>query len=192
MLALEPLGPIHRIDVERFHRMIEAGCFNDGDRVELIDGELRDMPPIGPPHGGTTSSLNMILTPKLAGRAIVSVQGPLVLSDGTEIYPDLAVLRLREDCYRRSNPTAEDVLLVIEVADSSLALDQGIKLANYARADIHRYWIVDLRHRALHDYRDPDRFQQRYRQLHSLTSGAIEVDIAGVRINLSVAEVFPD
>ncbi len=99
MPALDLLNPIHRLDVGRFHRMIDAGCFDPGDRVELIDGELRDMPPIGPPHGGTTNTLTMTLVPRLAGKAIVSVQGPLMLDDGTELYPDLTVLRQREDYY---------------------------------------------------------------------------------------------
>jgi Uma2 family endonuclease len=190
--ALDVLNPIHRIDVERFHRMIEAGCFGDGDRVELIDGEMRDMSPIGPPHGGTTDTLTMILAPKLAGKAILRVQGALVLDDGTELYPDLSVLGLRDDFYRQANPTGDDALLVIEVADSSLPLDQGIKLAKYASAGIRRYWVVDLRHRTLHDYRDPDRCQRRYRQLHSVTAGNLSVDIAGVKVTVAVAEVFPN
>lgn len=83
MLAHDLDSPIHRISVEQFHRMIEAGCFGDGDRVELIDGEMRDMTPIGPPHQGTTDSLNMRFATALARRAIVRVQGPVVLDDGT-------------------------------------------------------------------------------------------------------------
>ncbi|NCA89741.1 MAG: Uma2 family endonuclease [Gammaproteobacteria bacterium] len=191
MFAPDVLNPIHRIDVKRFHRMIEAGCFGDGDRVELIDGEMRDMTPIGPPHGGTANALNLLLTLRLAGKAIVSVQGPLALDDGTELYPDLAVLQHRDDFYRQANPTGDNALLVIEVADSSLSLDQGPKLAKYARAGIRRYWVVDLRHRTLHDYRDPDCFQGRYRQLHSLTTGDLSLDIAGVQLRVAVAEIFP-
>ena len=192
MFAPDVLNPIHRIDVERFHRMIEAGCFGDGDRVELIDGEMRDMTPIGPPHGGTANALNLLLTLRLAGKAIVSVQGPLALDDGTELYPDLAVLQHRDDFYRQANPTGDNALLVIEVADSSLSLDQGPKLAKYAHAGIRRYWVVDLRHRTLHDYRDPDRFQGRYRQLHSLTTGDLSLKIAGVQVRVAIAEIFPD
>jgi len=192
VFAPNVLNPIHRIDVERFHRMIEAGCFGDSDRVELIDGEMRDMTPIGPPHGGTANALNLLLTLNLAGKAIVSVQGPLVLEDGTELYPDLAVLQRRDDFYRQANPTGDDALLVIEVADSSLSLDQGLKLTKYARAGIRRYWVVDLPHHTLHDYRDPDRFQGRYRQLHSLTAGDISLDIAGVQISVALAEIFLD
>jgi Uma2 family endonuclease len=192
VLAIDAHNPIHRIDVERFHRMIEAGCFGDSDRVELIDGEMRDMSPIGPPHGGTTDILTMILAPKLDGNAILRVQGALVLDDGTELYPDLSVLELRDDFYRQANPTGDDALLVIEVADSSLPMDQGIKLAKYASVGIRRYWVVDLRHRTLHDYRDPDRIQRRYRQRHSVTAGNLGLDIAGVKVTVAVAEVFPD
>ena len=172
--------------------MIEAGCFGDGDRVELIDGEMRDMTPIGPPHGGTTDSLTMILAPKLVGKAILRIQGALDLEDGTELYPDLAVLQRRDDFYRQANPTGDDALLVIEVADSSLSLDLGLKLTKYARAGIRRDWVVDLPHRTLHDYRDPDRFQGRYRQLHSLTAGNISLDLAGVPLSIAIAEIFPD
>jgi len=192
MQALDLGNPLHPISVEQFHRMIEAGCFGDGDRLELIDGEMRDMPPIGPPHGGTTDALTMVFAPKLAGRAIVRVQGALVLDDGTELYPDLSVLRPRDDYYRKGNPTGDDVLLVIEVADSSLTLDLRTKPAKYARAGIRRYWVVDLRHRTLHDHRDPDRRGRRYRQLHCLTTGNLSVDLAGVQVTLPLAEVFPD
>ncbi len=190
MEAIDTLNPIHRISVEQFHRMIEAGVFADSDRVELIDGEMRDMPPIGPPHGGSTNSLTMIFAPKLAGRAIVSVQGPLILDDGTEVYPDLMVLKPRQDGYRKSNPTGGDVLLVIEVADSSLSLDLTVKLAKYARAGIRRYWVADIKHRTIHDHRDPDRFGQRYRQLHSVTEGALPIVIDGIEIQVGIDDLF--
>ncbi|NEX20258.1 Uma2 family endonuclease [Thiorhodococcus mannitoliphagus] len=191
MEAFDIHSPIHRISVDQFHRMIDAGVFADGDRVELIDGEMRDMSPIGPPHGGSTNSLTMIFAPPLAGVAIVSVRGPLVLDDGTEVYPDLMVLKQRDDRYARSNPTAEDVLLLVEVADTSLALDTGVKLAKYARAGIRRYWVADIPHRTLHDYRDPDRFGQRYRQLHSLREGLLDILIEGIEIRVETAELFP-
>lgn len=191
MEAFDIQSPIHRVNVDQFHRMIDAGVFGDGDRVELIDGEMRDMTPIGPPHRGTTDTLNMLFTPPLAGVAIISVQGPLMLDDGTEVYPDLMILKRRDDCYARSNPTAEDVLLVIEVADSSLALDTGVKLAKYARAGVRRYWIADIPHRTLHEYRDPDRFGGRYRQLHSRGEGSLVIAIEGVEIPVDIADLFP-
>lgn len=190
MEAIDTINPIHRISVDQFHRMIEAGLFTDGDRVELIDGEMRDMAPIGPPHGGCTDDLTMILAPQLAGKAIVRVQGPLALDDGTEVYPDLLALKQRDDGYRRSNPTGEDVLLVVEVADSSLTMDLGVKLAKYARAGIRRYWVVDVKNCNFHDHRDPDRFGRRYRQLHSLTEGSLSVTIEGVDIQVDIGDLL--
>jgi Uma2 family endonuclease len=192
MNALDIDNPIHRISVDQFHRMIEAGCFGDGDRVELLDGEMRDMPPIGPPHGGSTNTLNAIFTPALAGRAIVSVQGPLVMDDGTELYPDLSLLKYREDRYRKVNPTGKDVYLVVEVADSSLAYDTRTKLAKYARAGIRRYWVVDLKYRCVHDYRDPDRIGRRYRMLHTVKDGEVGIETEDWRVTVPLAELFGD
>jgi Uma2 family endonuclease len=188
--AFDSLSPIHRINVEQFHRMIEAGVFADGDRVELIDGEVRDMAPIGPLHGGLTDKLTMCLAPKLAAKAIVRVQGAIVLDDGSEVYPDLLVLEQRKDWYTETSPTGEDALLVIEIADSSLAIDLGIKLAKYARAGIPRYWVIDIKNRKLHDHRDPDRFRRRYRRLHSCDQGSLMVKIAGVDVSVDIGDLF--
>lgn len=190
--SLDLHNPIHRVSVERFHRMIDAGVFSDGDRVELIDGEMRDMAPIGPPHNSATNTLTMLFASALSGRAIVSVQGPLLLDDGTEVYPDLMVLRPRDDRYAKVNPTGEDVLLVVEVADSSLATDTGIKLAKYAHAGIRRYWLADIPHRTLHAYSDPNALSGRYRQLHSCDKGEVAVRILDVDIRVAVAELFPE
>jgi Uma2 family endonuclease len=190
MEATDTINPIHRISVKQFHRMIEAGVFVDGDRVELIDGEMRDMAPIGPPHSACTDNLNMTFAPRLEDKAIVRVQGPLTLDDGTEVYPDLLVLKQREDWYRLSNPTGDDVLLVTEIADSSLSFDLGIKLPKYARAGVRRYWVVDVKNRTIHDYRDPDRFGRRYRQLHSVTDGILSLTIEGVDIQVDVRRLF--
>jgi Uma2 family endonuclease len=189
MEAPDNQNPIHRISVEDFHRLIKAGIFDDGDRVELIDGEMRDMPPIGPDHGSSTDQINEIFTPALSGKAIVRVQGAVVLDDTTELYPDLCVLRKREDRYRNANPVGDDVLLLIEVASSSLRLDRTVKLPKYARAGIRRYWIVDLVNRTVHDYRDPDRFQRRYRDAQSVSSGELTVSIEGTELRVDVAQL---
>jgi len=190
MEALDTLNPVHRITVEQFHRAVEAGLFEDGDRVELIDGEMRDMPPIGPAHSSSTDQLNLVFTPALAGKAIIRVQGAIVIDDGTELYPDLLLLRPREDRYRTAHPTGEDALLVVEVADTSLAIDQQVKLPKYARAGIRRYWIVDLTHGVLHDYSDPDRFRQRYRQLRSVSEGSLGIKIGGTDVDVDVTELL--
>jgi Uma2 family endonuclease len=189
--AIDTLNPIHRISVEQFHRMIAAGLFVDGDRVELMDGEMRDMTPIGPPHNSCTNTLNMVFASRLAGQAIVSVQGPLVLDDGTELYPDLTVLKPHRDRYRQANPTGDDAHLVIEVADTSLSLDLQVKLPKYAHAGIPRYWVVDIKDRTIHDYDDLDRFERRYRQLHSVTDGAVSFTLGDIEVRVELSELFP-
>jgi Uma2 family endonuclease len=191
MEAIDTSNPIHRISLDQFHRMIDAGVFAEGDRVELIDGEMRDMTPIGPPHSSCTDNLNMTFASKLAGKAIVRAQGALVVDEGTELYPDLVVLRRQADWYRKSHPTGEDALLAIEVADTSLSFDLKTKLPKYAHAGIRRYWIIDVKKRTIHDYRDPDRIGRRYRQLYSATEGEVSVTIEGVVVRVRLDELFP-
>ena len=190
MEALDTLSPIHRITVAQFHQAVAAGMFADADRVELIDGEMRDMPPVGPLHCSSTDALTMTFAPALAGHAIVRVQGALVVDEGTELYPDLMVLRLRADQYRESHPTGDDVLLVIELADSSLELDRQVKLPKYARAGIPLYWILDLPKAAVHSYRDPDRFGRRYRQLQTVRGGRLGLRVAGVDLDVEVGALL--
>ena len=190
MEAQEFTHPIHRISVEQFHLMIESGVLDEDDRVELIDGEMRDMPPVGPSHNGCTGALLMRFAPALAGRAFVVSQGPLALDDGSELYPDLLVLKSRDDHYQTSNPSADEVLLLIEVSDSTLGFDLNTKLPKYARAGIEVCWIVDVRHKTIHEYRDPDRFGRRYRQLQSVTAGTLSVMVAGVQLEVATEDLF--
>lgn len=195
MEAISVDNPIHRLTIDQFHRMIAADVFSDQDRVELIGGELRDMTPIGPAHGGGVDYLTMLLEPLVAGKAIVRIQGALVLDEDTELYPDVMVLKLRGNGYRKRNPTPADVLLLIEVADSSLAGDLGAKLEQYARAGIPRYWVVDVAGRTLYDYREPDRFGRRYRQRRQVSKGMLQArlkDLDGIDIPVSLTDLFSD
>jgi Uma2 family endonuclease len=130
--------------VEEYHRMGEAGVFSEDDRVELIEGEILKMSPIGSRHAASVNRLHMQFTNLLSGRAIVSVQNPIVLNDFSEPEPDIAVLRRRDDFYAESHPTAADALLVIEIADTSVEYDHDIKLPAYARSAVPEVWIVDI------------------------------------------------
>jgi Uma2 family endonuclease len=144
-----------RFSVDRYHRMVAAGVLTEYDRVELIEGEIIEMSPIGTPHTATTARLNEWLSLGLARAATISVGGPLVLGDFSEPEPDLMLLRRREDFYRDQHPVAADVLLLIEVSDSSLAFDLGVKRALYARHGIREYWVVDLNGHCVHVHREP-------------------------------------
>lgn len=145
----------HRYTRAEYYRMAEAGIFGEDDRVELIEGEIIDMAPTGSQHAGTLKFLARTLQRIAADRAIVSVQDPLHLDEFSEPEPDLALLQPRDDFYRAAHPQPQDVLLVIEVAESSLAYDRDVKLPLYARHGIPEAWLVDLDGRRLERYAQP-------------------------------------
>ncbi len=133
-----------KLDVHEYHRMGEAGILTDDDRVELIEGELVQISPIVSGHSGTVNALTRLLVLAAGNRAMVSVQNPVRLDVHNEPQPDFALLRPRADDYRSELPAPADVLLLIEVADSSLRFDRLVKLPLYARHRIPEVWIVDL------------------------------------------------
>lgn len=133
-----------RFDVAEYRRMAEAGILREDDRVELIEGEILEMVPMGSRHAACIDRLNRHLN-KLAGNhALVRVQSPIRLDDDSEPEPDVALLKPREDFYSSEHPGPADVLLVVEVSDTSAEYDAGVKLPLYARAGIPETWLVDL------------------------------------------------
>ena len=145
----------HKLDVDDFYRMADAGILDPKARVELIDGELIDMAPIGNDHAATVSGLTLALVRACGDLAIVSPQNPVRLDRLNEPQPDFAILRPRADRYRTGHPGPADVLLLVEVADSSLRFDRTVKLPLYAKAGIPELWIVDLKRRVMDAYRRP-------------------------------------
>lgn len=145
----------HRLSVRDYYRMAEAGILPPDARVELIEGEVLDMTPIGSRHNGCVNRLADALFRAVAQRGVVQVQGPLRLDNHSEPQPDLAVLRPRADFYARAHPVPADVLLIIEVADTTLPFDRDVKLPLYARAGITEVWLVDLEGRRVLRYREP-------------------------------------
>lgn len=145
----------HRLTVEDYHKMAEVGILTEDDRIELIEGELIDMAPIGSPHSGSVTRLNHRLNRMLGDRAIVSVRNPIRLDRHNEPQPDIVLLRWRDDFYRHAHPTPTDILLLIEVADSSIRYDREIKLPLYARHGIPEVWLFNLPQRCLETHREP-------------------------------------
>ena len=131
-------------NVAEYYRMGEAGILSEDDRVELIEGEIIEMSPIGSRHSACVNRLNMLLHRQTGQDVIVSVQNPIRLDDYSEPQPDVALIRAREDFYAERHPTASDVLIVIEVADTSVEYDRDVKVPLYARAGIPEIWLVDL------------------------------------------------
>ena len=139
-----------------YYRMAEAGILKPTDRVELIRGEIVESSPIGPRHSAFVNNLNQLLVLRLGGRAIVSVQNPVVVDDYSEPQPDLVLLRRRAIPYKKAHGTAEDVLLLIEVAETSIRYDRTTKLRLYAEAGVPEYWIVDCTAETVEVYWSPD------------------------------------
>lgn len=143
--AVKTPAPRHfPISVEVYHLMAERGAFHPDERLELIGGKIFDMSPIGSLHARCVKFLNSFLTKRFGGTAIISVQDPILLDDESEPQPDVAIINFREDYYRNALPAAGDVKLLIEVADTSVEFDRGIKFQRYALAGVPEAWLVDL------------------------------------------------
>lgn len=141
--------------VDEYHRMGEAGILGEDDRVELLEGEIVEMSPIGIRHIACVNRLTMLLTGRLGNSVIVSVQNPVVISDISAPQPDVTVLRPREDFYGSSYITPADVLLLVEVADSSIGYDRAYKIPLYAKAGIIEVWLADLQAGTVTAYNQP-------------------------------------
>lgn len=145
-----------KISREAYHVMIDAGIFGPEDKIELLNGEIIDMSPVGNPHIGTINWLGQLFIQKLVGKAIVSIQNPINLSEFSEPEPDLVVCKYREDFYKTERIKAQDILLLIEVSDTTLEKDREVKLPLYAEAGIECVWIVNLADRQLEVYTYPE------------------------------------
>ncbi len=181
----DPPIPRRKLDVAEYYRMAEVGILRPDDRVELIEGELIEMAPSGPEHASVVSTLMMQLVRRIGESAIVRADLPIRLDDFNEPEPDFALVRPRPDRYRSAHPGPADVLLVIEVAKTSLAFDRGAKMRLYAGHGIPEYWVLDLDGRRLERFLDPR--PDGYARMESMPE---EAEIApqalpGVRLRLA-------
>ena len=147
--------PLKRWTVGDYHRMLASGILTPEDRVELLDGQIVEMVPQDPPHASRIDDGGDYLKALFAGRAKVRVQLPITLAPGSEPEPDFAIVRDDETRYRTRHPYPEDVLLLIEVADSTFKRDRGSKSKIYARAEIPEYWIVNFKQRQVLAFQNP-------------------------------------
>ena|SRR5579872_7480088 len=154
--AVTGMGAPHSpgmITVDEYYEMARVGLIDPDARVELIEGEIVAMAPIGNPHGYVVDALNDRLSVLVHGKAIVRVQGALRLSDRTELLPDLSLLKLPSEQYRQKQASASDALLVIEVSDTTLRKDLHVKLPLYAKYGVREVWIIDLDEECARFYR---------------------------------------
>ena len=174
--------------VDEFHQMADAGVFGEDDRLELVDGDIVQMTPIGSRHASCVKRLNRWFAQHVGPDVIVSVQDPVVLDDGNELFPDVALLRQRPDFYDGSHPRPGDVLVVVEVADTTGDYDRRVKVPRYARAGVPEVWVVDLNARVIEVYARP--LAGEYRDRRPIQPGE-SVAIPGVPgQQLAVADIL--
>ena len=144
-----------RFTVGEYDRMVQAGVFREDDRVELIAGEIVEMAPIGIRHAACVRRLNRLFSRRVAERAIVDVQNPVRVGADSEPQPDLTLLRPRSDLYASRHPGPGDLLLVVEVAETTADTDRQVKIPLYARAGVPEVWLVDLGGDCIEVYQEP-------------------------------------
>ncbi|HET7486588.1 MAG TPA: Uma2 family endonuclease [Acidimicrobiales bacterium] len=187
-MAVQPVA--HRFTVDEYHRMAEAGIFGEDDRIELLEGEIVDMTPIGSRHAACVNGLTRLFVEAAGDRAIVSVQNPLRLGDRSEPQPDLLLLRPRADDYRGALPEGGDVLVLIEVGDSTAAFDARVKLPLYAAAGIREVWLVNVGDGTIEVCSDPTGRDYRSRQVYG--RGATVAPEALPQAAVNVATLLPE
>lgn len=180
--------------IDEYHRLVDLGFFTENDRIELIRGEIVEMAPKRTPHSVCNSLLWKQLYELVGKQAEIRVQEPITLSSNSEPEPDVVIAKKKDDNYLTAHPTVEDIILVIEISDSTLKYDREIKLSLYAEAGINNYWIINLVDRNLEVYINPfsnDKNQFGYRN-KSIILPSEEIDIPGFSdITFELITIFP-
>lgn len=183
-----PLAMVkHLWTVDEVLRMEEKGILPPDKRLELIRGELIEMSPIGSQHAAVVDRIQAFFITQFAGRINVRSQGPIQADEYSVPEPDIAVLRFREDFYEEKYPGPGDILLVIEVADSSLGFDRKIKAPLYAEMGIPEYWIVDLKKKCVEQYQQPEAGRYTLKQIRRRGEALV---LPGLGVEVEVERVF--
>jgi Uma2 family endonuclease len=161
----------HRLTVEEYHRMGEAGIFDEDDRIELIDGELIDMAPIGTRYAYIVNLLTRFFVKQASDEKLVCIQNPVQLGDHGEPEPDVAIVVNRN--YAKQHPQSQDILLLIEVADASVEYERDKKIPFYAHYRVPEVWVVDLRRQRVEVHREPLTAEKRYRDVVRFAKGKL-------------------
>jgi len=179
---------VTQITIEQYHLMGETGLIKADERVELINGEVREMSPIGRFHASCVNRLNRIFTQSLDDLAIVSVQNSFILNNLSEPQPDIAILKNRTDFYEAGLPQVSDILLLVEVADTTLVYDRDVKIPLYAANGISEVWLVNLVDRVIVVYSQPS--TDGYRKVKTCLSGECLCLTAFPTINIAVNQML--
>lgn len=188
LLTDSPIASKFKFTTQQYHLMHEAGVFNEGERLELINGEIKTMSPIGRKHVACIIRLDKLIQKKLGDRVMVSTQNSICLDDNSQPQPDLAILKPRDDFYEAGLPTPEDILLIIEVADSSIDYDRHEKAPLYASVGIPEMWLFDVNKKAIEGYSQPSALG--YKHIHRYDEGDTLAMLAFPDITFNWNELF--
>jgi Uma2 family endonuclease len=178
-----------RFTLDEYHRMGETGILHEDSRVELIEGEIIEMSPIGSRHAATVARIQALFAERLQRRAIVWTQNPLLMPrHESEPQPDVILLDHRADFYASALPEPRDVRLLVEVADSSLAYDRHTKIPLYALAGVEEVWIVDVDHRRVEIHRGPG--ARRFRDVRTAGPDERFAPLAFPDVDLTLADLL--
>ena len=177
-----------RFRVDEFRKMTEAGILPEESGWEVIDGYLIDKMTIGSKHASIVKRLNNLLAAAVRDNAIISVQDPIHIDDYNEPEPDVAILKPRQDFYAESHPGPQDVLLLIEVSDSTIKYDRDIKINLYANAALVEVWIVNLAEETIERYSSPA--HGRFGSIETFTSGDSITSISLQDLSLNVSDII--
>ncbi|NJK68220.1 MAG: Uma2 family endonuclease [Oscillatoriales cyanobacterium RU_3_3] len=174
--------------VKEYHLMAESGVFRDNERVELIAGEIIQMAAIGRRHAARVDRLAEFFYDRLRRLAIIRVQNPICLDDLSEPQPDIALVQRRPDFYEESLPNSGDILLLVEVSDSTVDFDRTVKVPNYAQSGIQEVWLWDLEANCLEVYRNPT--ANGYSSMQKLERGASISSLAFPEFEVSIDRIL--
>jgi Uma2 family endonuclease len=178
----------HQFTISEWHKMGKYNIFEPHARMELIEGEIIDMAPIGPSHGGRVKRLNHLFSRQLGDSAIIGVQDPIQIRDDSEPEPDLAILRPEPNFYTERHPKPDDILLLIEVSDTTINYDRDKKVPLYANNGIVEFWLVDLGEETIEIYLEPH--PQGYAQKRIAKSGEILVPSQLPQVTMAVSDIL--
>ncbi|WP_258359857.1 Uma2 family endonuclease [Moorella sulfitireducens] len=179
-----------RFTVDEYYQMARAGILGEDERVELIEGEIIEMVPIGVKHAACVRRLDRIFNSLVGNRALIDTQNPLRIDKYSEPQPDLTLLKPRNDYYGAFHPRPDDVLLLVEVADTSLAYDREAKVPLYARAGVNEVWLVDLQAHQVTAYRQPS--PSGYSEIKEYRRGDYIAPLAFPQLNIPVQDIVPE
>jgi Uma2 family endonuclease len=176
------------LNINQYHQMIEHGIFTENDKIELIKGELISMSPVGIKHAFVVRRLTALLSQKFGDRSIIDIQNPILLDDNSEPEPDVVVLKPRDDFYQFQLPRPDDLLLIIEVSDTTLKYDRTVKIPLYSEAKIREIWIIDINSECVEIYRYAN--TEGYDQMQRYRLGETLSILAFPDLSLTVNDIF--